>query len=141
MFKDYQHSGFSLRAHPLEFIRTYLTERGVKTAKQLRELPLASSRMHIRVAGIAIIRQRPPTAKGVVFLTLEDETGVINLMVRPGVYEKYRSIVLSSSILFAAGVLEKVSSVIYIQTVVLESLDPMIKSTSPNLFPSRSYSY
>lgn len=141
MFKDYEKTGFSLRAHPLECIREDLTVRGVKTARQLREMPLATARTHIRVAGLAIIRQRPGTAKGMVFLTLEDETGIVNLMVRPAVYEKYRSIIVSSSVLFAAGVLEKVSSVIYIQTVVLESLDSIIKSTVPNLFPSRSYSY
>ena len=84
---DYRAAGLSLRAHPLEFLRAALTGRGVATAQSLQTWPDGKP---VCVAGIVLVRQRPGTAKGITFVTLEDETGTANLIVRPAVWRRYR---------------------------------------------------
>jgi len=83
---------------------------------------LCWSSVRVLVAGLVIIRQRPPSAQGYVFLTLEDEGGLINLIVRPGVYERYRSVLRNAPLLIASGRLQReglVSSVLVYQAVPL----------------------
>ncbi len=82
---DYRAAGLSLRAHPLEFLRAELTRRGIARAEELKTLPDSKP---VRVAGIVLVRQRPGTAKGITFVTLEDETGTANLIVRPAVWRR-----------------------------------------------------
>jgi len=141
MFQDYVSTGFSLRAHPIEFIRPELEKRKVKTASALKSLAVPSSNIKIWVAGVVIFRQRPGTAKGVLFVTLEDETGITNLVVQPRFFEKFRHILLSSSSLLAYGILERSNEVVYINALYLESLDILIMGTTNSPLPCRSWSY
>ncbi len=146
MFQDYRLTGLSLRAHPLQFVRAYLNGRGASTAQALKSRPLATLRgskadRYVKVAGIAIVRQRPGTAKGVVFVTLEDETGIANLIIRPEIFDLHRSIILSSSSLLAEGTLDRVGEVVYVSITRLESLDSMVLVDERPNFPNLSYSY
>ena len=82
---DYAALGLSLKAHPVAFFRDELSARGILTSAQHWEERLAGRR--VTVAGLVLVRQRPGTAKGVIFLTLEDETGIVNVVVWPKVFE------------------------------------------------------
>ncbi len=141
MFQDYSSTGLSLKAHPLQFIREELQHLGVIPAAILRGIPASKQQIFVSVAGISIMAQRPQTARGVVFITLEDETGVANLIVRPQVFERYQKVILSSSILLAHGALERVEGVIYISATKLEKLDRHRQFNEPNRLPVKSYSY
>ncbi|MBD76402.1 MAG: error-prone DNA polymerase, partial [Citromicrobium sp.] len=88
---DYQTTRLSLKAHPMAFLRADLAERGFVRACDLRERKFRSM---VQVAGVVLIRQRPGSAKGVCFITLEDETGVVNLVVWPDLKEKQRKVVM-----------------------------------------------
>ena len=123
MFQDYATTGLSLRAHPLEFLREHLSTRGARTAEALSVTNGLKVGARIATAGLAITRQRPGTAKGVVFITLEDETGTINLIIRPTLFETYSSIIMRSSILYTEGKLERIGEVIYLDVERLASLD------------------
>lgn len=140
MFEDYKMTGLSLKAHPVSFLRKKLEARRAFSAAELRSMKKGAGKIHVSAAGLAIVRQRPVTAKGAIFVTLEDETGTFNLIVRPKVFEEYNNIVLSSSFILAQGLFEKVGNLPYINVYRLESLDGLIQSEDAPL-PSRSYSY
>jgi error-prone DNA polymerase len=98
---DYGSIGLSLRRHPLAIIRPQLTEWGIKTSEALRTR--AKDRQKVRASGIVTHRQRPSTAKGVIFATLEDETGTVNIIVWPQVAEEQRSVLLGARLLSVEG--------------------------------------
>ncbi len=100
---DYGTKGLSVGDHPLRHLRAALRRRGVVCAE---ELP-ARGRGDVAVAGLVICRQQPHTARGVVFITLEDETGLVNLVLSREVYERFRSIARHATLLFARGQLER----------------------------------
>ena len=83
---DYSTAGLSLKQHPVSLVRDQLDEMKIITAEQLQQLPHGR---WVSVAGLVLIRQRPGTASGIVFETLEDETGIVNLIIRPNIYDKY----------------------------------------------------
>jgi error-prone DNA polymerase len=87
----------------MEFYRPTLRAQGVRTADELAEL---SSGRAVSVAGLVICRQAPPTAGGHVFLTLEDETGLANIIVRPQVYQRHRAVARSHPVVMVEGVLQ-----------------------------------
>jgi error-prone DNA polymerase len=123
MFHDYKTTGLSLKAHPLDFLRPTLSRQGARSARDLgAQLGIAAG-TSVSAAGLVITRQRPGTAKGVVFLTLEDETGSLNIVIRPTLFDANRSSVMNSSVLFATGRLERVGEVIYIDAEKISSLD------------------
>lgn len=97
---DYASVGLTLRQHPLALLRPRLARWRLQTAAQLRDLP---SGQEVRACGIVTVRQRPGTAKGVVFVTLEDETGSVNVIVWPAVREKQRAQLLHSRLLAVYG--------------------------------------
>ena len=103
MLADYRHTSLSVGVHPLELLRPHLPA-GVATSAELPELPNGAL---IQLAGLAIARQRPSTANGIVFMLLEDEHGQANLIVPPPVYERHRAIVRSEPLLLAVGKLER----------------------------------
>jgi DNA polymerase III alpha subunit len=141
MFQDYAATGLSLRAHPMQFLRPYLSDRGALTAEQLSSkngMPVGAA---VSSAGLAIIRQRPGTAKGVVFITLEDETGSLNLIIRPALFEETHRTVMMSAALLVSGKLERIGEIVYIDTRSVESLDPLLKRGASHGLLSRSYSY
>ena len=103
LIADYSGTGLTVGPHPLTFRRHELSMRGVLPAS---ELPRARAGRRVRTAGMVITRQRPGTAKGFVFLTLEDETGIANIIVRPDLYASDRLIIVESSFLMVEGVLQ-----------------------------------
>jgi error-prone DNA polymerase len=103
MLADYRHTSLSVGVHPLELLRPHLPA-GVATSAELPELPNGAL---IQLAGLAIARQRPSTANGIVFMLLEDEHGQANLIVPPPVYERHRAIVRGEPLLLAVGKLER----------------------------------
>ncbi len=100
---DYQTMRLSLKAHPMAFLRGDLAKRGFTPASNLRR---CKNRSQINVAGIVLIRQRPGSARGVCFITLEDESGIINLVIWPDMMEKYRKTVMASRLMEVCGRIE-----------------------------------
>jgi error-prone DNA polymerase len=126
MFKDYEATGLSLKSHPLAFMRSKLNQRAVYTAQALKQNKHRRYKCMVSAAGLVLFRQRPGTAKGVVFITLEDETGMVNLIVRPKMFEKYHRLILTSNCILARGILERVGTVVYINVEEMESLEVML---------------
>src|SRR6185437_1782320 len=87
---DYATTGLSLKRHPVSFVREDLTRLHIATASDAHDPIRYPDHHSISVCGLVLVRQRPGTASGVLFITLEDETGTVNLIVWPGVYERYR---------------------------------------------------
>ena len=100
---DYRAQGLSARAHPLSTVRNELRALRLPTAAEVRALPHGR---RVRYAGLVICRQRPGTAAGVVFLTLEDETGFVNVIVWPKIYAKFLTVIKLSPVLGVAGKLQ-----------------------------------
>ena len=121
---DYRTAGLSLRAHPLEFLRAELDRRGVATAASLQTRPDGKP---VCVAGIVLVRQRPSTAKGITFVTLEDETGTANLIIRPSIWRRYREAALAATVMLAHGCLQRQGLVIHVLTTKLEDLSPWMQ--------------
>jgi error-prone DNA polymerase len=108
---DYQTIRLSLKAHPMAFLRKSLIKQGYITAETLKS---ARPWQRVKVAGLVLVRQRPGTAKGVCFITLEDETGVANLVVWPKVMEQYRKTVMQSRLLVIHGYVQRDVEIIHI---------------------------
>jgi error-prone DNA polymerase len=109
--EDYRHLSLSLKAHPVVFLRAQLSKRGVSKACSLLTFP---ANQRVSVAGLVLVRQRPGTAKGTVFLTLEDETGVANIIVWPKVFEALRAVVIGSKLIAVTGRLQREGEVVHI---------------------------
>ena len=101
---DYSTISMSLRAHPLQLLRPMLSDRRMSNSEKLRE---AQTGDFLQMAGLVLVRQRPGTASGVVFVTLEDEFGIANLVVWPKVFEAHRRIVMGSRLLGVAGKVQR----------------------------------
>ncbi len=130
---DYNMMGLSTGEHPMYFYREWATNRGIKSCKQLKE-ELHDSRLS--VAGSVICRQRPETAKGFVFLTLEDETGMANVIIKPRVLDENRRVLLGNSYLSVTGKLQSEQGVINIIAEHVESL-PLLPG-DPHI-PARNF--
>ena len=120
--RDYAATGLSERAHPISFLRAALAARGARTA---RELSRMRDRAAVEVGGLVIVRQRPETARGITFVSLEDETGIANLVVMPDVYERYRPLVRNAPFLLARGRVERTGKVVNLQVRELLPLAPL----------------
>jgi error-prone DNA polymerase len=111
VIQDYASTSLSLKAHPVSFLRQKLNELQVTPASELRKM---KNGMFVRVCGLITVRQRPGTAKGVLFITIEDETGFANLVVWAKTFEKYRKVILQSRLLMTAGKLQIEGEVIHV---------------------------
>ena len=100
---DYASTGLTLGRHPIALLRPVLRRRRAITALELRERPHGS---RVRACGLITMRQRPMTASGTIFLTLEDETGYVNAVIWPRLFEKQRAEILAASVLAVDGILE-----------------------------------
>jgi len=116
---DYQAMGLSLRAHPLTFLREELKSLQAICASDLSTLP---SGCRLKIAGLVLLRQRPSTANGITFVTLEDETGIANLIVRPNVWSRNRQIIRRANAVLAWGELQRESNVIHVLVSKIEDL-------------------
>ena len=126
MLADYRGTGLSVGPHPLELLRPHLPPE-IATSGDLARL---EDRSDMAVAGMAIARQRPATASGVVFMTLEDEHGLSNLVIPPHVYERFRSLVRGEPLLLVRGRLEKVGHNVNVLVSELESLGPLAREVA-----------
>jgi error-prone DNA polymerase len=114
VFADYETAGLSLKRHPVSFARNALTKLGAVPAATLRDEGQYADGRRLSVAGLVLVRQRPGTASGVVFITLEDETGTANLIVWSAVYERYRQVARHASLLQVTGVVQRHGKVVHI---------------------------
>ena len=103
LIADYDGTGLTIGPHPMSYRRAEMALRGVLRAI---DLPKARGGRRVRVAGAVITRQRPGTAKGFVFLTLEDETGIANIIVRPDLYSAERAVIVGEPYLLVEGTLQ-----------------------------------
>ena len=125
--EDYRTHGLSLKAHPCRFFRKGLEARGAVPAATLKDRTLRNGRA-LAVAGLVLIRQRPGTAKGVVFITLEDETGPANVVVWPDRFEVHRKTVMTSAFLLVRGRIQKDAGggVVHLVAESFEDLSPAL---------------
>ena len=125
---DYRTTGLSLLAHPLQFLRGELEKLRVIPASGLKTWPNGK---WVRVAGLVLVRQRPSTAKGITFVTLEDETSTANLIIRPDVWKRYRAAALGATILIAAGPLQRQGENIHVLVAKLEDFSIHLDGMQP----------
>ena len=126
MLANYRQTSLSVDVHPMELMRPHLPP-GVLSS---HDLCLAPDRSRVAVAGMAVARQRPATANGVVFMLLEDEHGQVNLIVPPQVYERHRAIVRGEPLILARGVFERVERNQNVLVHELETLAPLARKLS-----------
>jgi error-prone DNA polymerase len=117
---DYAGMGLSAGRHPMALKRDELAMRGILRA---RDLTSARQGRRVRVAGMVITRQRPGTAKGFVFLTLEDETGISNVIVRPDLFDRERMTVIRQPFLLVEGILQHQDGVLSVKAEHLQGID------------------
>jgi error-prone DNA polymerase len=142
--EDYRTAGLSLKAHPCAFFRTLLDDLGAVSAAGLKD---KRNGARVIVGGLVLIRQRPGTAKGVVFATLEDETGAANAVIWPDVFTANRRTVMSSRFLVVHGRLQRASDVIHVVAErftdltgrLAELRDVPARSRAENLQRSRDF--
>ena len=109
--EDYRSHGLTLRSHPLSFLRNDLAQRGILPCEYLKD---AADRSRVTVSGLVLVRQRPGSAKGVMFITLEDETDIANLIVWPSLFDKQRGIILGAHMMACRGRVQRASGVIHL---------------------------
>jgi error-prone DNA polymerase len=126
MLADYRTTNLSVGVHPLELLRPHLPE-GVLSSEELARCP---NRASVSIAGMAVARQRPATAKGVVFMLIEDELGTVNLIVPPSVYDRHRAIVRGEPLILAHGRFERVERNQNVLVRRLETLGPLARRVS-----------
>jgi error-prone DNA polymerase len=123
--EDYATIGLTLRQHPVAFLRGDLARERIIPC---RDLLAARDGQRLTVAGLVLVRQRPGTATGVVFITIEDETGIANLVVWSSLFERQRRVVLSASMLACHGHVQREGDVIHVVTERLDDLSGLLKS-------------
>src|SRR3954467_3602852 len=126
MLADYRTTNLSVGVHPLELLREHLPT-GVLSS---RDLDAAPNRAQVTVAGMAVARQRPATANGVVFMLIEDEFGPVNLIVPPTVYDRHRAIVRGEPLILAHGRFERIERNQNVLVRSLETLGPLARQVS-----------
>jgi error-prone DNA polymerase len=124
---DFRTLRLSLKAHPLALMREGLAAEGRMTAETLRQTADASP---VSLAGLVLVRQRPGTARGVIFATLEDETGIANVIIWPKTFERFRRVVLSSRLLGVAGRVQRQGIVIHVVAGRLDDLSARLDALS-----------
>jgi error-prone DNA polymerase len=123
--EDYASLSLTLKRHPVAFLRRELAREGLVTAAELAHLPVDR---RLTIAGVVLIRQRPGSAKGVVFITIEDETGIANLVVWPPILERFRRAALGATLLRCTGKLQREESVIHVVADRLDDLTPRLNT-------------
>lgn len=129
--EDYRTIGLSLKSHPAALLRTELTARGMTPTDQLG---MFKNGHKVRVAGLVLVRQRPGTASGVIFMTLQDEGHVANVVVWPKVFEQYRAEVLGARFCAVEGYVQSENGVIHVIAQKLVNFTPLLAKLSQTTF-------
>jgi error-prone DNA polymerase len=119
---DYAGTGLTVGKHPMYYRRPELRRRNIQSAEDLRKIRDGE---YLRIAGCVIARQRPGTAKGFIFISMEDETGIANVIITPDLYERDRTVVTRSKFLVAEGYLQNQDGVIHVKATRLQSLSDL----------------
>ncbi len=128
---DFRGTGLTVGPHPMAYQRTEMSRRGIYPAI---ELPKMQNGRRVKTAGCVIARQRPGTAHGFVFLSLEDETGIANAIVTPDLFEKNRLLLVSERFLIVEGVLQNVDNVVSVKADRVSALEIAAVQTSSHDF-------
>lgn len=121
--RDYNRLGLSLRDHPLAFLRKDLQEQGILPCRQALN---AKDGKRLTVAGLVLVRQRPGSAEGVVFMTLEDETANMNVIIWPDLFDANRRVVLDGQMLAVKGMLQKEGEVVHLVAKEITDLSGLL---------------
>jgi error-prone DNA polymerase len=135
--EDYRHLHLSLKAHPIAFLRNELRARGIIANETL---PSIEPNRMVTVSGLVLVRQRPGTASGVIFMTLEDETSIANVVVWPKVFEEFRPVVLGARFACVRGQLQSESNVIHVIADEIIDMTPLLDRLSIDASPVESLS-
>ena len=130
---DYQAVRLCLKAHPMQFLRDHYAARGFVTADKLRSIKYGR---RVSLAGLVLIRQRPGSAKGVCFITLEDETGVANLVIWPDAFAAQRKVVMGARLMVIHGMVQHDEAVVHVVARTLEDDSAMLRAISAEAMPS-----
>jgi error-prone DNA polymerase len=133
--EDYRHLRLSLKAHPVSFLRGEFDRQGIVRHEQLSCM---RSGQRVTVGGIVLVRQRPGTAKNVIFMTMEDETGIANIIIWPRVFESFRPEVLGARLVSVTGALQNEQGVIHVVADRIEDLTPMLRRLSEDPAPAEA---
>ena len=140
MIYDYKYLGLSLGPHPMKLLRKTKAFKNYCTAKELQNCRNAQ---FVKVAGIVTGRQRPGTANGILFLTIEDETGNINSVIKPGILARYRIPILQGQLLRLKGVVQREKEIIHFIPGYIEDVTSLLsqfsQNRSSNLFKPRNF--
>jgi error-prone DNA polymerase len=131
MDADFRGTGLTIGRHPVAYRRAELSELGASRAIDLPQLHDGSA---VKVAGWVIVRQRPGTAKGFVFLTMEDETGVANIIITPQLFDKYRVVVVKEPFLLISGTLQNQDDVISVKAKTIRALSFQVAAVASHDF-------
>ncbi len=127
---DYAATSLSLKAHPVHFLRPHLEQLRVTATAALAT---AQNGAPVKVAGLILIRQRPGTAKGVCFVTLEDETGVANLVIFEKQFDVYRKEIIQARLLLAEGTVQKEGEVIHVIVKRCFDVSALLRTLTPQM--------
>ena len=127
--EDYRTLRLSLRAHPLAFLRERLAGRGALAAEAMAR---ASDGERAATAGLVLVRQRPGSAKGVIFMTLEDESGTVNVVVWPNILETYRRAVLGARLALVRGKVQRAGEIVHLVAARVEDLTHWLDLLTPD---------
>ena len=130
--EDYQSTGLTLRDHPVRFLRDELASRGMITCAALDDTP---DGRRVTVPGIVLVRQKPGSAKGIMFITIEDETGVANLVLWPNLFAKQRRLVLSAGMIACRGRVQREGEVVHVVVEHLTDLSAELRSVGQRDLP------
>jgi error-prone DNA polymerase len=132
---DYRFLELSLRAHPASFLRADLARRGIIDNAELRLKP---SGERVTVSGLVTIRQQPGSANGVIFMTIEDDTAIANIIVWPKTFERFRPIIMGARYVAVSGQLQQESGVIHVVAHRLDDLTPLLARLTEDAPPIES---
>jgi error-prone DNA polymerase len=128
---DYDGTSLTIGRHPMYFRRAEMDALGVTPA---RDLPRVRNGGLVRVAGSVIVRQRPGTAKGILFLSMEDETGIFNIVVMPDMFDQYRLTLVTEPYLLIEGKIQNVDGVIHVLARRVKRMEPAAPAMSSHDF-------
>ncbi len=135
VIEDYGHVGLTLRNHPVSFLRSGLRHQRMVTCTEAMR---ARDGCWLQIVGLVLVRQMPGSAKGVVFITIEDETGIANLVIWPKLYERQRRVILSAKMMAARGRIQRAGEVVHVVAHRVADLSDLLASIGhrDTIFPA-----